>query len=169
MEKKEKAIRTLSRKNRIENILDMGPEYLRVWKEIVPQFGFPDLIYNIVNVSDKQLNFPYKGTAVEINDDPRALLYGVCERVIFERKQILVNIYGDKIIFPLNVIKRLDHKRTDEYFYYYPGNEFQCDLGVDYEVGILSSYDMNTKQAEINFKDCDKLITLHASKISRIL
>ncbi len=166
MVKKEEAIFKISKKNRLVNIIEDGEEYIRVWQEIVPEFGFPKLIYNIVNVSKKQLEFPYKGTVVKnvINDK-----VGITQQVNFKENEVVIQFNDSVATIPFCDTQRLNHKQTDEYFYYYPDNEFQCSFEDGNKLGILKSYDLKNKLAEISLKSAQNLITLHRSKISRIL
>jgi len=165
MYQKEDAIRTLSKKNRLENILDDGEEYIRVWQDIVPKFGFPKLIYNILNVTDEQLLFPFRGTVVEIIDSGE---YAISEHVNKSKKEITVLVAGSKLtsVLSLEQVKRADHRKTDEFYYYYPGNTFNCRNNG---IGVLKRYDMENKNADIYFKETGNIIPLHQDDISRIL
>lgn len=161
MDKKKEAIKVLAGKNDLKNIIEHDEEYLRVWKEIVPKFGFPKLIYNIGKLTDAQLSFPYAGTAVKAGKK-----YGMCHKVNFDSNTIDVVMAGDALPtrFDKKEIKRLDHLESDEYFYYYPFNSFNTTMGI----GILQSYDMNKKEATISFESTMS-VTLSKEEISRIL
>lgn len=161
MSKKRMSIMTLADKNSLSNIIVDEPEYMRVWKTVVPAYGLPNFIYNIVNVSDKQLTFPYKGTVVEVEGK-----CGVTERVNFDDNTVTVLVDGQSVRFKYDEVRRLNHQDTDEFYYFYPGNRFKAS-SVSFETGLLHYYDMKKKAAILNFEGT--LLTLQRDEISRIL
>jgi len=163
MDKKKSSILAISKKNSLPNIIESEDEYLQVWKQVVPKYGFPNLIYNIVNVSDKQLKFAYRGTVLKLKEDE---IYGVVDKVNFDDNSVDV-VMSNNVTrnFLLEDVQRLDHKQTDKYFYYYPNNQFNTKFG---QIGTLQSYDMKNEQVFILFND-KSCVPLHSSEISRIL
>ncbi len=162
MAKKKTAILTLSKKNNLPNIFESDDEDLRVWKEIVPLFGFPKLIYNIVNVTPEKLSFPYANTVVKCGDS-----FGITQKVNFEDNTVSVILSGDAFIsvFHKNEVKRLNHEQTDEYFYYIAGNSFNTK---ENGIGVLKEYSMKDKKAVIFFSE-ERVLTLDRDQIARIL
>lgn len=164
MEKKKQNIVALATKNTLTSIFDEDFEYLTVWNKIVPEYGMPNFIYNIVNVSEKQLSFPYKGTVVEVIGTSQ---YGVTERVNFSDNTVTINLDGQPARFGYDQVRRLNHQQTDEFFYYYPNNHFKARINSTHKVGKLHSYDMKKKTAILNFDG--NVITLQNDEIRRIL
>jgi uncharacterized protein YlaN (UPF0358 family) len=164
MGKKKNSILALAKRNSLDNIINDEEEYFRVWKQIVPDFGFPKFIYNIVNVTENQLTFPYKGTVVEILDTNK---HGVTEKVNFSDSTVTVIVDGRSSRFAYEAVRRLNHEDTDEFFYFFPDNWFKVDLPDRSTPGKLSSYDMKRKTAILNFNGT--LLTLQRDEISRIL
>lgn len=164
MEKKAQNILALAKKNELACIFDDEAEYMGAWKKIVPEYGMPKFIYNIVNVTDKQLSFPYKGTVVEVIDGGK---YGVTERVNFSDNTVTIMLDGQPARFGYEQVKRLNHEQTDEFFYYYPNNHFKAQVDGSERVGKLQSYDMKKKTAILNFDGI--VVTLQNDEIRRIL
>lgn len=164
LDKKKGNIQTLAERNDLATIFNDQREYRKQWNRVVPEYGLPNFIYNIANVSEKQLKFPYKGTVVEILSEGR---YGITERFNFSDDTVTVMIDGTLHRYGASDVRRLTHNETDEYFYYYPNNHFKAEIrGVEL-VGLLQNYDMKKKQAILNFDgDC---ITLQAEEIRRVL
>lgn len=164
MEKKQENIQSLALKNKLTTIFDSKDEYLAVWDTVVPLYGLPKFIYNIVNVSDKQLTFPYKGTAVEILESSK---FGVTERVNFNDNSVTILIDGVPARFSYDQVRRLNHKDTDEFFYFYQNNYFKAMVNGRERVGLLQNYDMKRKSAILNFNG--EYITLQSDEIRRVL
>jgi len=164
MDKKSDNILALAKKNRLPCIFDDEAEYMGAWNKIVPEYGLPHFIYNIHNVSPKQLEFPYKGTVVQVIGSDK---YGVTERVNFNDNTVTVMLNGQPARFGYEQVKRLNHKETDEFFYYYPNNHFKAEVDGTVKVGKLHSYDMKKKTAILNFEG--NVVTLQNDEIRRIL
>jgi hypothetical protein len=164
MDKKKQNIIALARKNDLTSIFDDEDEYLVVWDKIVPHYGLPKFIYNIVNVSDKQLTFPYKGTVVEVLETGK---YGVTERVNFSDNTVTITVDGQLARYGYDDVKRLNHQDTDEFFYFFPHNHFKAFISGKEQVGKLQSYDMKKKSAILNFDGT--CITLQHDEIRRVL
>lgn len=162
MAKKKSAILAISKKNNLPNIIEDEDENLRVWREIVPKFGFPKLIYNIISNSDVQLSFPYRGTIVKADEK-----IGISNRVNFkdDTVEVILSDVEEPVAFKRKNVRRLGPQETDEFYYYYPNNYFNTK---DNGIGKLKSYDLNTKEAVICFEDGSSLI-LHRDVIARIL
>lgn len=164
MDKKQQNIITLADKNALTTIFDSDEEYLKIWNKIVPKYGMPALIYNIVNVTDKQLTFPYKGTVVEVLLEEK---YGVTERVNFSDNSITIIVDGQLARFGYDQVKRLNHQDTDEYFYYYKNNDFKAEIDGVVRIGKMMNYDLKKKSAILNFDGT--YITLQHDEIRRVL
>lgn len=161
MAKKKDAIVSLARRNNLPSIIEDEGKYFDLWKDMVPKFGFPKLVYNVGGLSKEQLTFPYKDTAVQVGER-----YGLAYRVNFDENTVDVILYGDEkpTTFNRSDVQRLAHRETDEYFYYYPKNQFNTAFGV----GMLTAYNMKTKVANIFLDDQGSLVC-HANDIARIL
>lgn len=164
MEKKKANIVALSEKNGLSSIFDGNEYYMKIWNQIVPEYGLPKFIYNIVNVSKKQLTFPYKGTAVRVLATGE---HGVTERVNFSDNTVTVMVDGQLARFAYDEVQRLNHQDTDEFFYFYPNNHFKFELAGGVQVGKLQSYDMKNKSAIVNCGGT--YITLQNDEIRRVL
>ncbi len=162
MVKKKSAIVSLSNKNNLPNIINDEDEYLKFWKNMVPKFGFPNLIYNINGLTEDQLKFPYHGSVVQVGER-----YGISDHVNFDDNTVDVIVQGDTkpTTFSKFDVKRLPHKETDEYFYYYPGNDFNTK---ENGIGKLAEYNMVSKIAKINFDGVIQ-IELPQNEVARIL
>lgn len=175
MKEKEKSITMLAQKNRLKCIFTSAQEYLSVWRSIVPEYGLPKFIYNIVNVSEKQQKFPYTGTAIQVKVGD-SFEYGVSHKVhrpklyvgnVMETEST-VTYYtyksSDLQVALLSNVTRLSHEETDEFFYFYPGNKFDTNQS---KIGELKKYDLKTKQAILDLEGM--FVTLRPEDISRIL
>lgn len=162
MAKKKDSILSLAHKNNLPNVIEDEDEYIVVWKEIVPKFGFPKLIYNIVGLTEDQLKFPYHGSVVKVGSR-----YGISHRVNFDDHTVDVILYGEDMPIPFNKVEveRLNHKKTDEYFYYYPGNQFNVS---EKGIGLLVGYDIESGLAQIKFES-GEIQTVANEFIARIL
>lgn len=149
--KKREKIISVSKKYGIGNIFSNPYEYRKLYEEIVPDFGFPELVYNIVHVEEKQLTFPYKGTVVTC-ETPDSYLIGVSKKVDFPKDTVLIKLAnGSETECPFKSVRRLSHRETDEFYYHYPEVEFRI-RGKD-GVFIMKHYDMKRGAAYLEGAD----------------
>lgn len=168
MSKKGIIIQSLCDKNHLDSIFATKKEYNKAWEAIVPEFGFPNFIYNILNVSEEKLKFPFKGTVIKVNNED---IYGVSERVDFKTNDVLIKVYGEIVpkSFPLDSVTRLDHVQTDQYFYYYPDSLFRVKCEENNVVLKLHYFNFESKTALMIHDDDMTLSPLSIENISRII
>ena len=162
--KKQASILTISSNHDINNIFDTEDLYNELWRSIVPNFGMPKFVYNIANVSAKQLSFPYKGTAVKFIQDGK-VYFGITEMVV--KNAVWVNFMGTSLLIDSSFVERLNHQETDEFFYYWPNEKFNLNMPDGKTIGSLSSYNMITKSAQFLI-DGVLSVTFNQGDISRI-
>lgn len=144
LSKKKSAIQSLSKKISEKNIFDDELVKNKTYKDIVPEFGFPNFIYNITANKDQQ-KFPYAGTIVRTADG----LYGISNSVDFENNilSMLDPYSGNVVSYPMSEVKRISYQLCDEFYYYYPKSTFRVKGNG---TGVLQKYDMDTKISTIS-------------------
>ncbi len=169
LDTKRETILRIAGRNRLDNIFKQSNEYMRVFHEVVPEYGFPNFIYN-VPLNDHQATFPFSGTALKITLDPHLelspVIYGMTHKVIRETNVIEVILPGSSEItsFEMNQVTRLNQQETDRFFYYYPNNPFRTKEGN----GILTWNNFEKGISSIVLND-KKQLSLPNDQIARIL
>lgn len=163
MGKKRDIVHKIASKNSIDTMFNSELEAKRIWDEVVPLFGLPKFIYNI-NVSEKQLHFPYKGSVVTSSINH---VTGVCAKVDFSNNLIVIlKPDNDEIEMPSSEMVRVTPEENDEYYYFYPGNYFRVEGHP--QAYILKSYDIVNKVGQI-LLEANNCVTFRQNQMSRIL
>jgi hypothetical protein len=165
MAKKREKINSVSRKYQLPNIFQQPFEYKRLFDMIVPDYGLPNFIYNIVGVEKKQLKFPYKGTVVRAEVDG-SYHVGITQQVDFDNSSVDIKLHdGTVVAVEFAKTKRLNHQETDEFYYFYPGSKFQ----VEDKTGewTLVHYDLQRGQAYLEDSTPGKKIIMSSRNALR--
>lgn len=166
MTKKAEAIIVLANRNSLKNILEHRDQYIKVWKSIVPEYGYPNFIYNIKQTSERDATYPFIGTVVKTNN-----IIGVCKGFVglaFSSYLKIVESDGTEHEVHIKQVERLDYQQTDKYFYYYPGTQFKIK-GYN-EVGVFekSNWYENSNTALLTIDGMIQ-VSVDLENISRII
>lgn len=163
MDKKKASIENIGVKNRLTTIFQDHGKYLEIWNEIVPEFGLPNFIYNTLT-NTKQMQFPYKGTVVRSVIDKDVI--GICKYIDFKNNTINIIDHSDGSSYvPLSEVERISPSLTDEYYYFFPGNQFKVKNRE--LIGMLEYYNLDSKLGTI--RSTDDIFTVSQDELSRVL